>query len=1197
MSEFEQAKQHTPMAHLHVHTEYSLSDGATRIGALIKKVKAMGHTAVAITDHGNMHGAIDFYNEAKGAGIKAILGAEIYHEGCEVSRQILDEMTPRPEGSHHAFHLVLLAKTNQGYKSLMKIVSYGYYHGIKAVPVVMEDDLTHHAEDLIALSGCLKGEFARLVALLASSSLTPLAELSSPSEASLPIVEALRHHVQRMKETFGEGNYYIELIDNNLPDQKKLLALLVKVADYFGLPIVATCDAHYLNREDEKAHAVLTAIKNDLTMSKLRNKRRDARFHLLTNEEMQEVYGAWPEALENSAKIAEQCNVKLEFGKFFLPEYKLDHCDSIDEELRRLAGQGLEERLKSLRVLYGSKLTEEMEKKYWERLNYELGVIISMGFPGYFLIVQDFINWAKDHDIPVGPGRGSGAGSLVAYALRITDLDPFPLNLIFERFLNPERISMPDFDVDFCQSRRDEVITYVTQKYGQQNVGQITTFGKMKAKAAVRDVGRVLEIGYSKVDRIAKLIPNQPLDLKLKDALEQEPRLREEIQKDELIDEMINLALQIEGLNRHTSVHAAGVVISNGGMENYVPVYKVEENNLITQYEMKNAEKVGLVKFDFLGLKTLTVVKKAVDFVRKNRDKDFCIEKIDINDRKVYQEISTGCTCGIFQLESSGMQNLVMKLKPSCFEDIIAVVALFRPGPLGSGMVDDFIDRKHGRQEITYQVPELESILKETYGIILYQEQVQKIAATLASYSLGEADLLRRAMGKKKPEEMAKQKARFVDGATANKIDGAIAEELFDLMAKFAEYGFNKSHSAAYGLVSYQTAFLKTHYPEYFMAAIMTCDLDNTDKIVRYIEECRRLKFAVLSPDINSSELEFDVPRKCHIAFGLTAIKGIGASSLEPLIQERQRGGPFKDIHDLARRVNLHKVGKKTLELLTEAGALDGLKRPRSVLLAAMGEIVKYSESHHSAELAGQRFLFDTNDSTTEVDLRPFYRPDKNKFLSISPVEWLLKEKKHLGAFLSGHPLDFYQEDCAKFGGIMLSQVGAHIGTKKNLVVFLNDFYEKTTKTGRKFFILKLEDRSGSHEAAMYPNEKLAALPEPGTIVHVLTNISKSFDGSSISLKIDDIAGIEEIRKAQVRKVHVNVAVADINDPQGKAGAALTQLHRCMSQHPGATQVQIHLKYAKATVHLKPCATGIDLNDACFQNMKSLRSMGIELSY
>ncbi len=1191
------------LAHLHIHSEYSLMDGAIRISDAVRRAKEFGHTAIAVTDHGNMFGAIEFYTVAKGAGIKAILGSEIYHAGGEETLALLKKETsddtqvvsasePPP-----AFHLVLLAKNVDGYKSLIKVVSYGFLdEGGGSVPLIQEARLNEFSSELIALSGCLKGEFGFLVSQLLDVAADDFrAALESPSEAAAPIVTALRAHVERMRARYGEG-YYIELINNNLSAQKRILPHLAETARFFNLPLVATCDAHYLRPEDAEAHVVLTGIKNDLTMSKMRNRLKSANFHLFTDAEMEATYGAWPEALANTLKIADQCNVKFEFDKYFLPRFELDGGETESDALRRMGKEGLEERLKGLRVLYGAELDEEKEKKYWDRLEYETEVIINMGFPGYFLIVQDFINWAKDHNIPVGPGRGSGAGSLVAYALRITDLDPLKLNLIFERFLNPERVSMPDFDVDFCQWRRDEVIRYVTGKYGSNNVAQITTFGKMKAKAALRDVGRVLEISYGKVDRIAKLIPNE-IDIKLKDALEREPRIMEEAERDPTIKDMITIALQIEGLSRHTSVHAAGVVISEGGMENYVPVYRAEGASLITQYEMKNAEKVGLVKFDFLGLKTLTVIAKAVELIHKQIDPHFDITTIDIEKREVYNILSAGQTVGVFQLEGSGFTALALKLKPSRFEDIVAMVALYRPGPLGSGMVDDFIERKHGRQKITYQLPTLEPILQETYGIILYQEQVQKIAATLASYSLGEADLLRRAMGKKKPEEMAKQKTRFIEGAVGNSINQQIADELFELMAKFAEYGFNKSHSAAYGLVTYQTAYLKTYFPEQFMAAILTCDLDNSEKIVRYVEDCRRMKFKILPPDISRSELEFDVPEKGAIGFGLAAIKGIGAGSLEEIVQARREGGPFLSLTDLARRVNLHKAGKKTLELLVEAGALDSFKMERGLLMAMIPDMVKFSEDYHSARKAGQRSLFDDDTEETTDDV---LEPKNIAKLDLPQDQWLLRERALLGVFLSGHPLDHFPNDVAKFSKFQIKDIPAQVGSKKHpIVALLADVSERTTKTGRKVAYVMLEDQTGSYEGIMFEADKPESFPPKGTLVVAYCTIMKNFDGTGVSFRVEAVKALQDVRRELIRRAVVRLpAELGAGPEQLKQQKEMVQsLRELMLKHPGRTYLEINLKYKQAMVRIDSQLGGVDLSDSFFQNLKGLYSHGADLTY
>ncbi len=1190
--------------HLHVHSEYSLLDGAIRIGDLIKKAKSLGHQAIAMTDHGNMFGAIEFYGKCKENNIKAILGAELYWEGLPETRELSKEgfVLPRKMG---AFHLVVLAKSLKGYYTLCRLVSSSYLDAksIGGVPTISLEALRKHSEDLLALSSCLRGEFGALLEMLAEKTPDPLAMLRSPSTELMPLVAALDAHVQTMKEIFGPESYYIELIDNNIAQQRRLLPLLVEAAAHYGLPIVGSADSHYLNRDDAEAHAVLTAIKNDLTMTDLRRRIQTAEFHLFDNEEMHRAYGAWPEALSNQKKIADLCKLEFKFGEYFLPRFELPSGESEPDALRRLAAEGLEDRLSHLRILYGKKLDADREQVYRARLAYEVEVIISMGFPGYFLIVQDFINWAKKQDIPVGPGRGSGAGSLVAYALRITDLDPLEFNLIFERFLNPERVSMPDFDVDFCQDRRDEVIRYVTKRYGAENVAQITTFGKMKAKAALRDVGRVLQIGYGKVDRIAKLIPNE-LDIKLTDALVKEPRINEEAKKDENIRKMLELALKIEGLSRHTSVHAAGVVISEGGMQNLVPVYKSEDGSLITQYEMKNAEKVGLVKFDFLGLKTLTVIHMAVKLIRAAREPRFDIDKINLERREVYDAISQAQSVGIFQLESSGMQALLKKLKPSRFEDIIAVVALFRPGPLGSGMVDDFIERKHGRQEIRYEHPQLEGILEDTYGIILYQEQVQKIAAQLAKYSLGEADLLRRAMGKKKPEEMAKQKVRFVSGCRDNQVDEKLAEDLFELMAKFAAYGFNKSHSAAYGLVSYQTAYLKTFFPEQFMAAIMTCDLDNTDKLVRYVEECRRLRFKLLPPDINRSFLEFDVPASKSIGFGLAAIKGIGSSSLLPMLEERKANGRFRSLTELAKRVELQKLGKKTLELLIQAGGLDSFGKSRAVLMQVLSDMIKFSEAHHGHKSRGQRLLFDDFDDSVDqkeqVDIADWEERAATLDVTVNPIEWLLKERKILGVFLSGHPVDCYSLDVARFSQIKIQDIAKSLGKKGIFcVAFLSDVSERITKTGKRMAYLRLEDETGSWEAVAFENDLPEKRPDPLTMVVVQLNVQKSFDGMSINVRVEGIQALEEARKAAVKKVTIQLkAKLDCDPPQlDKQRRLIQKIQEMVNKHPGSTPLALELAFEKAQVKIKSNRSGIDLTDPACLSLYSLKREGVNFHY
>ncbi len=1143
-------KNKMSFSHLHLHSEYSLLDGFIKIPDLIKKVKSWGQKSCALTDHSNMHTAIDFYSLAKKEGINPILGAEIFWEGTS------------PE-ENSIYHLVLLAKNFTGYKNLMHLVSSGYLREKITPPVVTFKELASHSEGLIALSSCLKGQFASLVV-----------------EQKISSIE---HHSKIMEELFGRENYFVELIDNNLSEQKNILPQIYAEAKKLNLPTVATCDAHYLDPESMDAHALTVAIKNEKTMADFRNRKMNAKFHLFSPEEFLQTYKNYPDAIENTLKIAEQCKLEIPFGKYHLPKFPLAEEISLDAALQKISEDGLRGRLE---------LEKDQNKvdHYFKRLYFELDVITKMGFSGYFLIVQDFINWAKEKNIPVGPGRGSGAGSLVAYSLKITDLDPIPYNLVFERFLNPERISMPDFDVDFCQDRRDEVIDYVRCKYGSDRVANLTTFGKMLAKAAVRDAGRALGVGYGKVDRFAKLIPNE-LGITLHDAMEREPKIKEEMKKDSLVNEIMTFALQIEGLTRHTSMHAAGIVISDGPMTEHVPVYRTEGSGLITQYEMKASEKVGLIKFDFLGLKTLTVIQKAQEKIRDKKNRDFDITKISLDDPKVYDHISTGETTGIFQLEGQGMQQLLTKLRPSQFEDVIAVVALFRPGPLGSGMVDDFIERKHGRQKIDYMLPELEPILKDTYGIILYQEQVQKAASILANYSLGEADLLRRAMGKKLPEEMAKQKTRFVEGSVKNNIPQKSAEEIFDLMAKFAEYGFNKSHSAAYALISYQTAYLKTHFPSEFMAAIMSCDWDNTDKIVRYVDDCQRMGLKVLYPNLNRSHLEFSVIEDGLIDYALKAIKGVGEGVLEPIISERNKRGEFKSFRDLAKRVDLARLGKRTLEVLIKCGALDCFKLPRKNLLDIIPKALLFSNDHHENLKKGLELLFHEplpkhDSSISKEAVRWLYENFmehliENKTLIHSKtyqehLTSLQDEKKMLGLCLSSHPLDIYEEDIKKFSSISLRDLSLKYrgGVLQNefsfsIIATLSGINERISKKGTKLKYLMLEDKTGMMEI-IYFQDKIP-IPPPDSIIFIQGKLEKSYDGKNNRIKIESIDFVESLRIKRIKRMDIHLACAE------EKSLDWNQIESSLTFSKGKIPVYLNLHYSEGDLRFR-------LNDKFFIN-------------
>ena len=837
--------------HLHVHTQHSLLDGAIRIDNLLKKCAEYGMESVALTDHGAMYGALEFYLKAQKKGIKPIVGCEFYiAPGCRTEKKQTD--------AGPAFHLILLAMDYKGYKNLMKLSGIAQFEGFYYKPRIDKEVLTRHNEGLIALSACLHGEV--------------------PWYLARNDMETARTKAAEMKDLFGD-RYYFELQENGIPEQKTVNEGLLRLSGELDIKVVATNDCHYLNRDEAHAHEVLLCIQTGKTITDPNRFRFNSDdFYFKSPDEMKKMFAYCPEAITNTMEVAERCNLEINLGDYHFPEFPVPEGETLQSMFTRACRDGLKEKFELLRNTTG--LTPELEKQYSDRLEMEIEVINTMEFPGYFLIVADFINWAKQHDIPVGPGRGSGAGSLAAYCMRITDIDPIPYGLIFERFLNIERKSMPDFDVDFCQDRRGEVIDYVRKKYGgNEHVAQIITYGSMKARGVIRDVGRALDIPFGEVDKIAKLVPEE-LKMTLKKAIEQEPKLTEAAEKDPRIAELIKVSQTLEGLARHTSTHAAGVVVSPKPMVEYLPTCKGKDNETITQYDMKHTEMTGLIKFDFLGLKTLTVIDKALRHIKADCREELNISTIPMDDELTFKLLCDGDALGVFQLESSGMRELLVKMAPEQFSDLIALVALYRPGPLDSGMVDDFVNTKHGRQEAIYPLPQLQPILEETYGVIVYQEQVMKIANVLANYSLGDADILRRAMGKKIPEVMDKEKVKFMAGARENNIDEKKAEYIFDLMAKFAGYGFNKSHSAAYALIAYQTAYLKAHYPAQFMAALLSCDMNNTDKVVLYINECREHDIEVLPPDINESFQDFSVHDN-KIRFGLAAVKkrrGVGTS-------------------------------------------------------------------------------------------------------------------------------------------------------------------------------------------------------------------------------------------------------------------------------------------------------------------------------
>ena len=1128
--------------HLHCHSEYSLLDGAIRVKDLCSRAKDLGMPAVALTDHGNMHGALVFRQKAIDTGIRPIIGCEVYV--APGNRQDKKATSSRQS----AFHLVLLAQNHTGYQNLIKLVSEGYLSGFHYKPRVDKDLLRQYSEGLIALSACLAGEVSRTL-------------MGQGMDAGVAMA-------REYAEIFPD-RYYLEMQANGLEDQNRLNQMLLDVAAETKLPLVATNDCHYLTQDDAEAHDILLCIGTQRTvLDKDRMRMGTTELYFKTMEEMEAAFSHCPEALSNTLKIAEQCDVQLELGKSHFPVYDLPEGVSIDEEFETMARNGLTNRLATITY-------EVDEKVYWARLDYELGVIKEMGFPAYFLIVQDFINWAKRNRIPVGPGRGSAAGSIVAWALKITNLDPLPYDLLFERFLNIERISMPDIDVDFCERRRLEVVRYVASKYGSDHVAQITTFGTMKAKAAIRDVGRALGMTFAETDRIAKLVPDE-MKMTLTKALEMEPELQAMVVGSPQIEKLIDISKRLEGLSRHSSTHAAGIVISDKPMVEYLPLYKGKEGEIVTQYDMKLVEKVGLIKFDFLGLRTMTVVEDALDIIRGQGKEAPDLDNMALTDPKTYEIFCTGDTDGIFQVESSGMRKYLRMLKPSCFEDIIAMLALYRPGPLGSGMVDEFIKRKQGQIEVSYPHPSLEETLKPTYGVIVYQEQVMSCARVIANYSLGEGDLLRRAMGKKKPEEMAKQRARFMDGARENKIAESTAAEIFDLMEKFAEYGFNKSHSAAYALISYYTAFLKAHFPVEFMAALISSELTNTDKVFKYINACRELGIKVVPPDVNLSLARFSV-KDGQVIFGMAGIKGVGEEAIDDIVAEREQNGLFKDIFDLCERVNLRKITKRTLESLIKAGALDCLGKSRAGHVALMDRAVAMGQKKAKEKAQGMINMLgllgggSASGGANAAEVRPGMAPEDD-IPEWGDEEKMRLEKEALGFFLSSHPLLRFRHELRRLNLTPLDELkelpGGHGVRVAGIVTSLREYINKK---GDKMAFLQLEDLTGTGECTLFSDTYAACKELFGQDQPLL------FEGKvDARTRPGDEEGPRESKMLAEKVVLLSQAATESGEPVHIAAREehctperLDALKAVLASHPGRLPVHMDVFLAEAVCCLK----------------------------
>ncbi|MBD1564932.1 DNA polymerase III subunit alpha [Vibrio sp. S12_S33] len=1120
--------------HLRVHSDYSMIDGLSKVPPLVKKVAEMGMPAMALTDFTNLCGLVKFYGTAHNCGVKPIIGADFIMQ----SEEFADELTK----------LTVLATNNVGYKNLTLLISEAYLRGhVQHQPVIDKSWLIKYAEGLIILSGAKNGEIGK--ALLKGN-------------------HALVDKCVEFYQTHFADRFYLELIRTNRADEETYLHFALELAENKQLPVVATNEVVFLTEEFSEAHEIRVAIHDGYTMvDPRRPKNYSPQQYLRSEAEMCELFADIPEALENSVEIAKRCNVTVRLGEYFLPAFPTEGMEET-EYLVMKSKQGLEERLEFL--FPDPEVRAQRRPEYDERLLIELEVINNMGFPGYFLIVMEFIQWSKDNDIPVGPGRGSGAGSLVAYALKITDLDPLEYDLLFERFLNPERVSMPDFDVDFCMDKRDQVIDHVAEMYGRDAVSQIITFGTMAAKAVIRDVGRVLGHPFGFVDRISKLIPADP-GMTLEKAFKAEPALPELYENDEEVKELIDKCRILEGCTRNAGKHAGGVVISPTTITDFAPIYADAEGHFpVTQFDKNDVETAGLVKFDFLGLRTLTIIDWALGLINPRLQREgkepVRIESIPLVDAASFRVLQNSETTAVFQLESRGMKDLIKRLQPDCFEDIIALVALFRPGPLQSGMVDNFIDRKHGREAISYpdekwQHESLKEILDPTYGIILYQEQVMQIAQVLAGYTLGGADMLRRAMGKKKPEEMAKQRAIFEQGSIKNGVDGELSMKIFDLVEKFAGYGFNKSHSAAYALVSYQTLWLKTHYPAEFMAAVMTADMDNTEKVVGLVDECFRMNLKVLPPDINAGLYRFNVDETGAIVYGIGAIKGVGEGPIEAILEARNAGGYFKDLFDFCARIDLKKVNKRVIEKLIYAGALDRLGPHRAAMMASLNDAVKAASQYHQAEAFGQVDMFGVlTDAPEEVE---------HKYTQVAkwPEKvWLEGERDTLGLYLTGHPINAHIKELAKYTSCRLKDATP---TRRDQSVTLAGLViaakVMTTKRGTRIGIMTLDDRSGRMEVMLFSDalERYAELLEKDKILVISGQVSFDDFNGGLKMSAREVMDLGSAREKYARGLSVSIEQSQIDDQFFERFSQILEPHRA-----GTIPVNVYYQCLEARARL-----------------------------
>ncbi len=1103
--------------HLHLHTQYSLLDGAIRIDALLDRVKKFGMSSVAITDHGTMFGTIEFYEKAVAAGIKPVIGCE-----CYVSPGPIQDRTP---ANKMRYHLILLAETITGYRNLCHLVSIAALDGFYYRPRVDKELLRSYSEGIIALSACLQGEVPRRIREN---------RMDAADEAAL-----------EYQKIFGEGNFFLEVQNNGIAAQVEVNEALRDMSQRLSIPLVASNDCHYLDSEDVTAHEVLLCIQTGKTIhDPNRFKFQTDQLYLKSKAEMAADFYDFPGALSNTVEIANRCQVAFDFDTFHFPKFNTGTRQTVEDAFRDKVRNGFKRIMEKVR----QRDPEIDSTVYEKRLEREISTIIEMGFPSYFLIVADFIRYAKKKNIPVGPGRGSAAGSLVAYSLGITDLDPIEHELIFERFLNPARKSMPDIDVDFCINGREEVFKYVVEKYGgEEYVAQIITYGKMKTRAVIRDVGRALDIPLPEVDALAKMVPDV-LGVSLNEALEKEPRIVELAESKPEIGELIKICRVLEGLPRHASTHAAGVVVADKPLVNYMPLYRGKRGEVTTQFDMKYVEKIGLVKFDFLGLRNLTVIQETLRLIEEQGKTVPDMANLDFDDADTYRLLAAADTTGVFQLESSGMKSLLARLRPECFDDIIALVALYRPGPLESGMVDDFVERKHGRKKVTYLVPELESVLKPTYGVIVYQEQVMQIAGVLANYKMAEADDLRKAMGKKIKSILAEHRSRFVDGAVQNKIPREKAETIFDLIEKFGGYGFNKSHSAAYALITYQTAYLKAHFPVEMLAALLTSAMHSTEGVVKFTAECRHQGIEVLPPDINKSEIAFTVENG-KIRFGLVAVKNVGEGAIEAMIEERTGSGPFSNLFDFCERMDLTKSNKRVIESLIKSGAFDSTGEFRSRMMASLDDAVEYGQRMQREKNNPQMGLFDFMD-----DEQPASNyPPLPQIEEWDPREKLALEKESLGFYISGHPLDTYRDDVEKYSDAdTLTLPEKKDGQTVRVGGIISAVKEITSKNGRMAFV-SLEDINGVIEVIVFSRlySEVEPLIRDTRVVFVEGEIQKR--EAEVKILANNVIPIERAEETWTASVHVFL---DVNRADRKL---LKQLYEILSAHPGSCRGYLHL--------------------------------------